>query len=536
MANPIENTDVCIIGSGAGGGVVAKELAEKGLSVVLLEAGPRFDPLKDYRAPVRPDMELVEQEMNRNSWKTPSLHAVTHVDRGKFQFHRPNEVHAVGGSTVRYLAYAIRMFPNEFRIYSEDGVGADWPITYQELAPYYRRVEVELGVSGLAGDPWGPPVQPYVNPPFPNSYANQIMQRGCGPLGIKLWPTPMARLSKPFDGRPMCIQCGRCTDGCMTRAKSSTDVTYIEKAEATGRVTVRSESVAVNINVDRSGKPTGVVYYDKKGTPHEQKARIIVVAGGAIQSPRLLLNSTSSSHPDGLGNSSGLVGKFFMQHIGWNGRGIFEDRIDSYRGFYGGASSSDFAATSKSNTFARGWMLEFHSGMTSPITFAKQSGGKWGAALKRYMYQTYGHQAGVACLGEQLPDERNSIGIDDNVKDQYGMPVAKFDFQLFDNDFRLMAATKKIIQDIFNAAGALEYSLHWRFGSAPHNMGSCRMGSDPKTSVLNSFCQSHDIPNLFVIDASCFVTGGTVNPSLTIHAIAVRASEYIIDQAKKMNL
>jgi choline dehydrogenase-like flavoprotein len=536
VSTPKENIDVCIIGSGAGGGVVAKELGKNGFSVVLLEAGRRFDPLRDYHAPVRPDMEVVRRT-NKGQWTVPALQTITFVERNKRRFHRPTEAHAVGGSTVRYLAYAVRMLPNDFRTYSVDGVGADWPLSYDDLVPYYRKVELELGVSGLAGDPWTPNVDPYVNPPFPNSFANTIMQRGCDKLGIKLWPTAMARLSKPFDGRPSCVQCGRCDDGCMTRAKSSTDVTYVEKAEATGRVTLLTGAVAAYINVDRAGKPTGVVYYDKNGVVHEQKARIVVVSGGSIQSPRLLLNSTSNAYPDGLANSSGLVGKYFMQHIGWHGTGVFKDRIDSYRGFYGGASSADFAETDKNHTFARGWLLEFHSGLTNPIQCAMKSGGLWGAALKDHMRSTFGHLAGVASSGEQLPDVRNAIGVDQSVKDQYGMPVAHIDFQLFENDEQLMAASKKNILSIFDAAGATKiHSMNFGFGVAPHNMGTCRMGDDPKMSVLNSFCQSHDIPNLFVIDASCFVTGGTANPSLTIHAIAERASQYIIEEARKMNL
>jgi choline dehydrogenase-like flavoprotein len=429
------------------------------------------------------------------------------------------------------------MLPSDFNIYTHDGVGADWPISYEDLVPYYRKVELELGVSGLAGDPWTPHVEPYINPPFPNSYANKIMQRGCDKLGIRLWPTAMARLSRHFDGRPPCIQCGKCKYGCMTRAKSSTDVTYVEKAEATGRVKVLTQSVAAYINVDQGGKPTGVVYYDKQGVAHEQKARIIVVSGGTLQSPRLLLNSSSSRYPHGLANSSGLVGKYFMQHIGWHGVGLFEDRIDSYRGFYGGASTADFAETSRHNDFARGWLLEFHSGVTTPIHCAKQSGGLWGASLKAYMRRTFGHLAGVGLSGEQLPDVRNAIGINPDVKDQYGMPVAHIDYQLFDNDEKLLAAGKKNIEAIIQASGAIKiHSMNYHFGSSPHNMGTCRMGNDPKTSVINSFCQSHDIPNLFVIDGSCFVTGGTANPSLTIHAIALRASQYIVEQAKQMNL
>ena len=254
---------------------------------------------------------------------------------------------------MRYLAYAPRLRPDDFRVYSDDGVGADWPISYDDLVPYYRRVELELGVSGMAGDPWTPKVAPYPNPPFPNSYANKIIERGCAKLGINLWQTPMARLSRYFDGRPQCIQCGQCSTGCMSRAKSGIDVTYIDKAEATGKVEVRTQCVAVEIRVNAKGKAKSVVYFDQDGIEKKQEAKVIIVSAGSIQSPRFLLNSASNAFPDGLANSSGLVGKYFMQHLGVNANALFPERIDSFRGFFGGATSQDFARTSPKKLFPR---------------------------------------------------------------------------------------------------------------------------------------------------------------------------------------
>lgn len=532
MTKFTKQVDACIIGSGAGGGVVAKELGERGINVVMLEAGRRFDPLQDYTA-ANPDWELADRK-NEELFRVPALAKVTFGN--KFS-RRPIEVHGLGGGTLRYLAYAVRMRPDDFQVYTVDGVGADWPITYEDLSSYYRKVELTLGVSGLAGDPWTPLVEPYPNPSFEFSYANKIVKRGCDKLGIKLWPTPMARLSRPFDSRPVCVQCGLCYRGCMSGAKSSVDVTYIRKAETTGKVVVRPQSVVTRIKVDAEGKAKSVIYFDKNGVENEQKASVIIVSAGAIQSPRLLLNSKSKIFPDGLANSSGLIGKYLMQHSDIFSAAIFPDRIDSFRGFYGGATSQDFAKTASTNSFARGWRLDLHSGIQGPLEMARNSS-LWGRQLKDNMRKNFGHVAGVNAGAEQLPDERNCVELDPELKDDYGMPVPRITFEWRRNDRLMQSAMKRNIREIYDAAGATEilYMSFSRPGQSAHSQGTCRMGRNPKTSVINSFCQSHDVPNLFVIDGSCFVTGGTANPSLTIHAIAVRASEYIVAQGKKANL
>jgi choline dehydrogenase-like flavoprotein len=322
----------------------------------------------------------------------------------------------------------------------------------------------------------------------------------------------------------------------MSGAKASVDVTYLSKAEATGKVVLRPECIATRIEIDSQGKAKSVIYFDKSGVEHKQEADVIVVSAGVIQSSRLLLNSKSNIFPDGLANSSGLVGKYFMQHFGISADAIFPDRIDSYRGFFGGATSYDFAKSSSDNSFARGWHIALHSGIRAPVEMALISR-TWGTQLKDYMRNTFGHSAGIAIGGEQLPDERNCIGLDPVVRDDYGMPVPRINFKLRENDRLISKEMKKNLREIIDAAGATE--VHYKYnkpGGEAHNYGGCRMGNDPKSSVLNSFCQSHDVPNLFVVDASCFVTTGAANPSLTIQAIAVRASEYIVVQSKKRNL
>ena len=530
MKKSSRKVDVCIIGSGSGGGVVAKELAERGFKVLVLEAGQRYDPIRDYTSS---EPDWFTANWGSGKFRVPALRTYTFARRGT---HAPLEANGVGGSTLRYHAYAIRMGPDDFNVYSSDGVGEDWPITYEDLVPYYRKVELELGVSGQAGDPWIPQVEPYLNPPFPYSYANKAVKRGFDSLGLKLWPAPMARLSRPFDGRPMCVQCGDCTNGCMSGAKSSIDVTYITKAEATGRMVLRPECVVTRIEVNSKGKAKSVVYFDKDGVEHEQGADVIVVAAGALQSSRLLLNSTSNLFPYGLSNSNGLVGKYFMQHLSIGTEAIFPDRIDSYRGFEGGAFSLDFAKSSPRNAYARGWTTDLNSGIRAPVEMAIKSS-TWGAQLKEHMKEHFGRSAGIFCNAEQLPRQDNAVEVDSEVRDEYGMPVPRLNLGLQENDKLLLEAMKKKQKEILDAAGATQ--VHYRnfnLGSSAHNYGGCRMGKDPRRSVVNSFCQSHEVSNLFVVDASCFVTTGTANPSLTIHAIAIRSSEFIAEQAKHQNI
>ena len=475
MAISPKKVDVCIIGSGAGGGVVAKELGEQGINVVVLEAGRRFDPLRDYTDTTRPDWELSDRE----SWKKFRIQALSKFTVENRLLGRPTEAHGVGGGTLAYFAYAVRMRPDDFRSYTVEGVGADWPITYEDLVPYYRKVELDLGVSGLAGDPWTPMVDPYPNPPFEYSYANKIIKRGFDKLGFRLWPAPMARLSRQFDGRPMCVQCGLCSRGCLSGAKSSVDVTYIRKAEATGRVVVRPQSIATRIRVDAKGIAKSVIYFDKNGVEHEQQADVIIVSGGPFQSPRLLLNSTSKEFPNGLANSNGLVGKYLTQHFGVSINAIFPDRIDSFRGFFGGAISQDFVKTASTNSFALGWRYDLNAGVQGPVEMVKYAS-SWGRNLKDYMRGNFGHVAGISTLGEQIPDKRNCVELDPEVKDDYGMPVPRITFEYRKNERLMLPVMERSVREIFDASGAAEIlsTVPSKPGAASHSCGTCRRGID----------------------------------------------------------
>ncbi len=527
----LNKVDACIIGSGAGGGVVAKELSEQGISVVVLEAGKRFNPIKDYDFLTLSDWERVVKKQY-SKLRAPKMGTIT---LGIKNIHKPIVIYGVGGGTLRYHANYVRMLPDDFRIYTIDGVGMDWPITYEELAPYYRKVELELGVSGQNGGPWFPNIEEYPNPPFEFSYSTKILKKSFDKLGIKLWPRPVARLSLPYDGRPACVKCGKCSYGCLPRAKSSVDVTYIPKAESTGKVDIRPESIATRIKIDSRGRAKSVIYFDKNDVEHEQEAKLIVVSAGSIQSPRLLLNSKSSQFPDGLANSSGMVGKNYMLHLALSSYAILPNRVDSFRGF-GGASSFDFAKTDKRNSFVRGWSMAVKNYLRGPVRMAIDTPG-WGAQHKDYMRKNFGFIAGLSALGEHLPNSCNRVELDEKVTDHYGMPVPRRNFEPSRNDKLMLEAIEKKMREIYSVARVRKIvKMHHHGGSSSHNMGTCRMGNNPKTSVVNSFCQCHDVRNLFVIDASVFVTSGTSNPSLTIQAIASRAVEYITEEGKTGNL
>jgi len=418
-----------------------------------------------------------------------------------------------------------------------DGVADDWPIKYEDLAPYYEEVEIALGVSGKAGAPGEAPRGPYPLPPFAFNCASQTMQAGARKLGWELWPSPLAINSVPYDGRPACVRCGATTvTGCPIGAKGTPDVTYIRKAEATGRVQVRPLCTAREITVDPQGRASGVVYFDQDGQEQEQKARLVVLAANAVETPRLLLLSTSSLFPDGLANSSGLVGKYFTEHIAVFTRAEFEQRLDPYRGHHGGGMIEFFYETRPEHDFARGWTFEVNNGYMWPYSTARKISG-WGQDHKDAMREKFGRLVGTATVGEQLPDINNAVRLDPDVVDNYGIPVPCITNKLGENDQAMLKTIKKRNVELLEAAGAVDvWEPQHKPGGSSHYLGTCRMGDDPQTSVVNRWCQSHDVPNLFIADSSPFVTGGAANPALTIQALAAYTSDYMIDAARRGDL
>jgi choline dehydrogenase-like flavoprotein len=524
--NSREVADVIVIGSGAGGGVIAKELSEAGLQVTVLEAGRRYDPYNDYHTN---EIDFEVRAGNVFSPKDPRRDHYTAGGANGFSYAR---VKGVGGSTLCYHAMTPRLHESDFRVRSEDGVADDWPITYAELEPYYTKVEYELGVSGPDGadaSPFEPPrSKPYPTPAHGFNLASATIRRGAEKLGLHLVREPLAIPTKDWMGRPACINAGTCRLGCKITSKSSIDVTYIPKAERTRRVSILTECMAREITVAADGRARSVIYLDSEGREDEVVGRVIVVAGNAIETARLLLLSTSHLFPDGLANSSGLIGKRFMEHLSVFSHGLFSERLDPWRGVPTGGIIQDFYETNRSNQFARGFVISVENEPQWPLAIAHTVPG-WGAEHKARVKANFGHMVGLASDGEQLPDERNQVRLDPTVKDLYGLPVPQIINEHGANDLAMIDTISRKLREILEAAEARSVVVNKIVtGASSHYLGTCRMGKDPRTSVVDPWCRSHDVPNLFVGDGSVFVTGGAANPALTISALATRTADGII--------
>jgi choline dehydrogenase-like flavoprotein len=522
---------VIVIGSGAGGGVIAKELGEAGLDVVVLEAGKRYNPNEDYPTD-KSDFEI--RAANVFGAKDERRDLFTSGGSKDLIYCR---VKGVGGSTLHYHAMSPRLHESDFRVRTEDGIAEDWPISYADLEPFYTRVEYELGVSGPTGafaNPYDPPrSKAYPTPPHEFNSASRIIKRGADKLGWHLVREPLAIPTKDWNGRPACIGAGTCRLGCKISAKSSIDVTYIPKAELTGKVNIRTECMAREITVGKDGAACSVIYFDPEGQERELFARAIVVAGNAVETPRLLLLSKSSLFRDGLANSSGLVGKFFTEHLSNFAYGLVSERVDPWRGVPTGGIIQDFYQTNARNSFTRGWTISVENDGQWPFAVAGRVPG-WGAEHKKRIKEVFGHQVGVASIGEQLPDVRNHVTLDPFVKDVYGLPVPRITNIHHENDLAMIKKISSSIHTLLEAAKA-ELIIVNEFvpGASSHYMGTCRMGNNPGTSVVNSWCRTHDVPNLFIGDGSVFVTVGAANPALTISALALRTAEGIIRAFKQ---
>jgi choline dehydrogenase-like flavoprotein len=520
-----DTVDVVVVGCGAGGGVIAKELGEAGATVVVLEAGKRFQPSTDYTTD-RDDFEVTARRTFAPD--DPRRDRYTLGGASRFGYTR---VKGVGGSTLAYLAVAPRFHESDFRVQSEDGVTNDWPISYADLEPYYTRVEYELGVSGLndaTANPHDPPrSKPFPTPPHEFNCAGRIVKRGTDRLGLHLVPSPLAIPTISWGGRPGCFRAGACALGCKVMAKSSIDVTYVPKAEATGRVEIRPQCMAREITLGRDGKARSVVYVDAEGREQAISARVIVVAGNAVETPRLLLMSASGRFPKGLANSSGLVGKYFTEHLAVFAYALFSERLDPWRGPMAGGTIQDFYATDKRHSFVRGWTVEVNNSGQWPAAVARRAAG-WGTEQKARTKELFAHLVGLATVGEQLPDVRNQVTLDPHEKDHLGLPVPRLLNEPRENDQGMLKVLPTCLRQIFEAAGATEvWEPKYRPGWSAHYLGTCRMGADPAISVVDPWCRTHDVPNLFIGDSSVFVTGAAVNPSLTIMALATRTAEGI---------
>jgi choline dehydrogenase-like flavoprotein len=508
--------DVIVIGAGACGSLMAKELSAHGFSVVVLEAGKRLDPARD--------LPNAESNAAKIMWTEPRVFAGRDGVAPKMGV-------GVGGGTLPWLGVMPRFSRDDFRTHSTEGVGADWPIGYDDLRPHYARVEREFGVAGECG-PFAPEPYTLPMPPHRMSWSAQLLARGARALGANPFAPPIAINSTPYDGRPACIYCGWCASGCPTGAKATALDVYLAPAERHG-TRIISEAFVHRITYDAGrNRVTGVRYLDAAGHEHELTARAVVLSAHAVETPRLLLLSANATFPDGLANTSGFVGKGLMSHPTWQVFGTFDEPVNAYKGMQmGHVMVQDYLAPDPRRGCARGFVLISY--MMTPITYANLSGSFVGPELKDFLYD-YAHTAAWWAHAEGLPNDQNAVTLDPIVKDARGLPVARLTYEWTANDRTLVAAARDRAALMLEASGAKKVRIGLQY--AAHAMGSCRMGDDPRTSVVNSFGQSHDIRNLFVCDTSIFVTSSGVNPTLSALAITSRSAAHLIAAANRGEL
>jgi len=512
-----DEIDYVIVGVGAAGGVLLQRLARAGFNVIGFDAGPFWDTERDWVSDEKGSHKLYWTNKRITGGKHPLALGANNSGQG------------VGGGTVHWASFTPRLHPSDFHTYSLDGVGVDWPIQYDVLKPYYELLELELPVSGPSHFPWGHP-HGYPYGPHPMGGVGNALIKGCVALGIGVSSGgPVAILNGSRADRPHCIYRGFCIQGCKVGAKASTLVTHVPDAIRSG-AEIRPQSMVSRIELGANGRVTGVHYFDSDGNRRFQKAKAVIVSAYSIETPRLLLNSACPGFENGLANSSGTVGRYLMAQAGNVILGRFEELVRMYKAPPAHALTEHFYETDPKRDFARGFAIQTVGPL--PLAFGKQmmtAKGAWGWGLRSIMMD-YNHWADFGFLGEILPNAENRVEVAEE-KDNFGIPIAKVTFNLFDNDKKLIDFGKKKTMDVMWAAGAQEVVQEARYA---HLVGAARMGSDPRTSVVDQFGRTHDIPNLFVCDGSVLPTQGSANPGLTIMALAARTANYLIKQGAEI--
>ncbi len=513
---PDEEVDFCIVGVGSAGGVLVQRLAHAGFKVIGLEAGPFWDTERDWVSDEAGSHNLYWNDLRITGGEDPITMGENNSGKG------------VGGGSVHWAGFTPRFHPSDFHVLSSDGLGADWPISYDELRPYYELLEKEIPVSGPAYYPWGDP-HGYVYGPHPLGGVGHMLVKGCSALGIRtVAGGPVAIIAGSYKDRPHCIYRGFCIQGCKVGAKQSTLISHVPDAIRYG-AEIRAHCMVGRINM-KGGRVTGVTYFDEEGKEHVQRAKVVIVSGYAIETPRLLLNSACPGFEQGLANSSGTVGKYLMVQIGNVVLGRFDEPVRMYKAPPAHALTEEFYETDPKNDFVRGFAIQTVGPL--PIAFAKQmmaAKGAWGWGMRRVMMD-YNHWCALGVLGEILPWEDNRVALAE-ATDRFGLPVAKVTFRMHENDKKVEAAGVAKTTEVFYAAGAQEVVQESRYA---HLVGGARMGNDPGSSVADKWGRTHDIPNLFVCDGSLLPTQGSANPGLTIQALAARTADYLISNARDL--
>jgi choline dehydrogenase-like flavoprotein len=562
--------DVVIIGSGAGGGMAAKVLTEAGASVLMLEAGVPFDTRRDSRmlawpydsprrgAPI-PERQFGEFDAGWGGWTLEGEPYTT--ARGEFfDWFRTR---MLGGRTNHWGRISLRFGPDDFRPRSVDGLGDDWPITYDDVKPYYDAIDRYIGIFGSAEGLPNDPDGIFQPPPRPRCY-ELLIKAAAERLGVRVIANRLSILTQPLNGRPACHYCGQCGRGCASHANFSTPSVLLPPALATGRLTIVTSAMAREVTVDEQGLANGVSYIDKTtGRDNHVRARIVVVAASACESARLLLNSKSSQFPQGLANSSGVVGRYLTDTTGTSVRGFIPRMMDGVPHNEDGASGAHLYMPwwldNRKLDFPRGYHIEINGGRRMPglgtfngvhlynggLDGRPIAGGGYGKPLKDDYRRFYGATIGFAGRGEMVPNKDSYCEIDPLLVDRWGIPVLRFHWKWADHEHKQVKHMQETFRAIIHEMGGTPLtpmpSAETGYGIEPggriiHEVGVTRMGNDPSTSVVNGYSQAHDVRNLFVADGGPMVSNPHKNVTWTILALSMRTAEHIVARRQKGEL
>ncbi len=530
MARVSEPADVLIVGGGASGAVVAKRLAEGGFDVVCLEQGG-WHSASEYPNEHSPWELLLAKpwHANPNVRGLPEDYPceVTDTEIAPLMFN------AVGGSTIHYSAIWTRLVPSDFRVRTLDGVADDWPISYDDLLPYYERIDTEIGAAGQGGDPAYPPGAPPPLPAHPIGEMGRKAVEGLNRLGWHWWPGTNAIASRPYGRLAQCERRAMCVSGCPSGAKASTDLTHWPDALRHGARLVTGARVR-EIVLDSRGRARGAIYVDREGNERLQAASVVVLAANGVGTPRLLLLSTSSRFPDGLANSSGRVGRRLMLHPAATVLGVYEDELESWLGPAGQpVASLEFYETDTARGFPRGAKWDLIPGFGPQLLLWRLPvDDTWGPAIHDSVRRLVGRSFDWFITVEDLPDDANAVTLDDRLTDGDGIPAPRISYRLSDLSRAALEFNIARAVEAHEAGGAIETivsRVHADCGW--HLLGTARIGQDPGTSVCDPFGRTHDVPNLFVVDGSIFVTSSAMNPTATICAFALRCADHIVATA-----
>ena len=535
MSSQADNADVLIIGAGVSGGVVGRHLAEHGFSVVCLEQGDWVSQ-SDFLG-TRPEYDLAAfgtWSPDPNDRKRDADYPVELSDSEGPPIHMFS---GVGGSSVLYTAVWPRPVPSDFRVRTMDGVADDWPIGYNDLLPHYEATDREFGASGLGGNPAYPPSAPPPVPPLPIGATGRKAAEGMNKLGWHWWPGMNAMPSVDHGDQSQCKRFGVCNIGCPAGAKGSTDITHWPAAIRHGAKMITGARVK-EVTLNEKGLANGAVYIDRQGVERFQPASVVVLAANGLGTPRIMLMSSSARYPNGLANSSGLVGKRLMLHPCATVSGIFDDELDEIGPSGSKLGSMQFYDTDASRGFVRGAYWTLYDPVGPMISLARQMFGEgneklpfWGEHFTERIKEQVRHSIIWGIIAEDLPEEGNFVSLDSNLTDSDGLPAAKINYRRSENTSRLIDFNVERATEALVAAGARRTFVVSRNAPPGHLLGTARMGDDPGTSVVDRFGRSHDIPNLYVVDGSVFVTAPPVNPTSTLAAISKWIAVNLVRQA-----